>query len=317
VVDDASQDQTAAILDSIKDPRLRVVHLTQSPNDWIGKSYALAQGASRARGEYLIVTDGDVQFARGMLKRAVSYVALNKVDHLVLFPKMIVSSAGERLFIHSFFVALLHLHSPKRAQNPMSRDCLGIGAFNMIRRDAYLSMGGHEPIRMNINDDVALGLLVKLSGFSTRFLAAGDQVRVLWHRGVGRLIKGLEKNAFAGVGFSITRVLAGSISMLIISFMPYLALAGGLAAGNSILLWCGVCSLIAMLYQGGAYCKFAKINGLYSTYALAAPIGSLMMVVACYNSAIKTLWRGGVLWRGRFYPLENLKSERFPIRSRT
>jgi hypothetical protein len=42
-------------------------------------------------------------------------------------------------------------------------------------------------------------------------------------------------------------------------------------------------------------------------YALTYPIGALIFAWMLTQSAIVTLWQGGVTWRGTFYPLEELK----------
>jgi len=42
-------------------------------------------------------------------------------------------------------------------------------------------------------------------------------------------------------------------------------------------------------------------------YALAHPLGALLFFWMLGRSAIATLWRGGVVWRGTFYPLAELR----------
>jgi 2-keto-4-pentenoate hydratase len=42
-------------------------------------------------------------------------------------------------------------------------------------------------------------------------------------------------------------------------------------------------------------------------YSLTHPLGALLFCYMLLRSAAVTLWRGGVVWRGTFYPLEELK----------
>ncbi len=44
-------------------------------------------------------------------------------------------------------------------------------------------------------------------------------------------------------------------------------------------------------------------------YGLTHPLGALLFFWMLGRSAIATLWRGGVVWRGTFYPLEELRGE--------
>src|SRR5205814_5609801 len=57
VVDDRSTDATGAILDSIADPRLIVIHGAELPDGWLGKPWACFQGSQRASGELLLFVD--------------------------------------------------------------------------------------------------------------------------------------------------------------------------------------------------------------------------------------------------------------------
>jgi hypothetical protein len=42
-------------------------------------------------------------------------------------------------------------------------------------------------------------------------------------------------------------------------------------------------------------------------YALTHPLGALLFGYMLARSTVVTLWRGGVVWRGTFYPLEELR----------
>ena len=87
-VDDRSGDATGAILDRLAahDRRLRVLHVRELPPGWLGKNHAVALGAREARGELLLFTDADVEFAPAALRSAVSILEAEELDHLALGP---------------------------------------------------------------------------------------------------------------------------------------------------------------------------------------------------------------------------------------
>src|SRR5690606_24790643 len=67
-VNDRSNDATGARMEALKawsdkrpecGPTLRVIHITQLPQGWLGKNHALYQGYLQARGSYLLFTDAD------------------------------------------------------------------------------------------------------------------------------------------------------------------------------------------------------------------------------------------------------------------
>jgi len=70
-VDDRSTDSTGAIMDELAraNPRLRVVHVTDLPPDWLGKPHAMWKGAQAASGQWLLFTDGDVIFRADCIRR--------------------------------------------------------------------------------------------------------------------------------------------------------------------------------------------------------------------------------------------------------
>ncbi|MFY9739382.1 MAG: glycosyltransferase family 2 protein [Candidatus Cybelea sp.] len=63
VVDDRSSDATRSIVDAIatRDPRLKAVDGEPLPDGWVGKPWALAQGAGIAGGAWLLFTDADTE----------------------------------------------------------------------------------------------------------------------------------------------------------------------------------------------------------------------------------------------------------------
>ena len=89
---------------------------------------------------------------------------------------------------------------------------LGVGAFNLIRADAYRAAGGHEPLRMEVVDDVKLGLLVRRAGRRSRVYFAPRDADADWCPGAWAMVKGLEKNHFAVAGYRVGRVVVAAAS---------------------------------------------------------------------------------------------------------
>ena len=55
-------------------------------------------------------------------------------------------------------------------------------------------------------------------------------------------------------------------------------------------------------------------TGISLLYVLTLPIGAALLIYALLRSMILTLVRGGVLWRGTFYPLDELRRQAGPLR---
>src|SRR5690606_31145145 len=138
-VDDRSTDATGAILDRLaaEDPRLRVVHIAELPPGWLGKNHALWLGARESTGQWLLFTDADVVLEPTALGRAVEFARTRGLDHLTVAPQLVLPSLAVQAFVGTFLTLFSLFARPWRCRDPRSRAHLGIGAFNLLRREAY------------------------------------------------------------------------------------------------------------------------------------------------------------------------------------
>lgn len=303
-VDDRSRDHTGEVMDRLAaaDPRLTAVHVRELPEGWLGKCHAMHLGAQAARGELVLFTDGDVIFAPDALRLAVKVMQGHGLDHLVLFPDMIPGGYWENAMTSYFALAFTLLTLPPLVRTRFRFAYVGVGAFNLVRAAAYRAAGGHEPIRLDVADDLKLGKLMKRATGRQDGLVAAGALRVRWQVGLGGVIRGLEKNAFAGFGYSIPALVANTVLVALLSLFPYAA--AFLYWGDSR-AWGYLASVLAghlALATGGA--RF----GVGARVGLALPVVVLAFLVAVWRSAVLTLARGGIRWRDTFYPLALLRA---------
>ena len=90
VIDDRSTDKTSEILADLQrlDPRLRVQRIERLPEGWLGKNHALDVGIRQSKGELVLLTDADIFFEKTALKRAVSHMTSQGLDHLAIAPDL-------------------------------------------------------------------------------------------------------------------------------------------------------------------------------------------------------------------------------------
>jgi hypothetical protein len=96
--------------------------------------------------------------------------------------------------------------------------------------------------------------------------------------------------------------MAAACAVLWLHLGPWLgtAFATGLArAGYALSLGC-----LVMVYAG-----MGRRTKISIGYVLLHPVASVLMVYTMLLSSVLTLVRGGVMWRGTFYPLEELRRE--------
>ena len=311
-VDDRSDDETGEAMDLLSESRpsqptsgsrLQVLHIEYLPAGWLGKTHAMWRGAQITTGDWILFTDADVVFRSDALRRAIAYAEREKADHAVLFPTMVMSSAGERMMIAFFQSQFVFARLPWKVSDPKSRDAIGVGAFNLIRRQVYERIGTYERMRLEILDDMRLGEIVKQEGFRQRVAFGRGLLRLRWVFGTYGMVRNLTKNGFAILRFNGWFLLLAVCGILLVNVGPYVGAMfapGWARAGFGVAL----ATLIAI------YVGMSWHSDVPPYYVLLHPIGALLFCYALVRSAVLTLLHDGVDWRGTHYSLAELREFR-------
>ncbi len=304
-VDDRSTDETATILDRLanKDTRIHVARIMELPKGWLGKNHAQHFGAERATGELILFTDADVMMERTVISRAVAYLCRKNIDHLAITPQLRMPGLLLGMFGGAFALFFGLYAKPWKARYPKSSRHIGIGAFNLVRTEAYRAIGGHQAIAMRPDDDMKLGKLLKKHGFHQDLVLSDGLITVEWYSSVGELIHGLEKNTFAGVEYNLAVVVAASLAQFAVFIWPLLALA--FTHGTIWWLNLAIVGSLAILYMDNAYCHGAK-----RWHCVGFPITALLFQYIIWRATLLTLMNNGIDWRGTHYSLTELKANK-------
>jgi Glycosyl transferase family 2 len=301
-VDDRSTDATPRLLDQFAaaHPQLKVVHIHELPPGWLGKPHALQNAYEVSSGEWLVFTDADVQFQRDSLRRVVSLVRDRGLDHLALLGDVKRSGFWDNVLISFFAMGFQLATDPYQVSNPHSRSYVGVGAFQMLKRSAYETCGTHRRLAMEVVDDMKLGKLVKQSGFRSAVAVARHAVSVEWHIGLQNLVRGVEKNFFAGAQFSLGLAAAQIFALLAMNVVPF----AGLFLGHGwIRAFAAIAVLIALCFHLGV----DVVMQISPLYCLTLPVGAAVFAYMVLRSTVVTLRQGGIVWRDTFYPLDELR----------
>ena len=305
VVDDRSEDRTGEILDAMRaaDPRLECLHLKDLPSGWLGKNHALCQGTLKASGDLLLFTDADVVMAPDTLLRAVSYFQAEQLDHLAATPEAKMPSLLLNMFGVTFGFFFGIFTRPWKAPDPGSQCHIGIGAFNLVKTDLYHQTGGHKTIALRPDDDLKLGKLLKQQGGRQKLIYGAGLISVEWYASTRELVMGLEKNIFAGTDYRLWLALSGVIFNIIAILWPYLALF--LASGSTLFLYSLIVIVISLVAADGA-----RFHGFSPWFALGFPLTVGLFTFIIIRSVTCNLVNGGITWRGTFYSLDELRSNK-------
>jgi cellulose synthase/poly-beta-1,6-N-acetylglucosamine synthase-like glycosyltransferase len=167
-VNDRSSDDTAQILERLAlefGDRLKVVHVSSLPSGWFGKPNALDLGMKSVTGSMVCFTDADCEFLHpAAMRTSVVEMLRGELDFLSIAARYTMNSLRECLAVPCCAEALLVWLRPERVSDPRWPDAFCNGAFIMVRREPFESIGGWGSVRSKISEDLELSRLFKRSG---------------------------------------------------------------------------------------------------------------------------------------------------------
>ncbi len=309
VVDDRSEDRTGEILEQLgkEIPGLKAIGSGELPANWTGKAYALAAGAERARGRWLLFTDADTWHRPGSLQELVGRAEKENADLLSLSPGQRVEKWWEKAAIPVIYVRLSRLYRFAEVSDPRSPAAAANGQYILIRREAYERAGGHRAVRAELLDDVELARRVKEGGGRLLFLPGARWVETRMYSTFRQMWEGWTKNLYLLFSRSLRR-LAGALAATL--FLDVLLPLGFLAAclavfaghGNARIAGVGVACLLGSLWRHGRYSVALERLGFRPLLAAYLVPGSVLFALLALNSLRAHRWRRSVSWKGRSYP---------------
>jgi glycosyltransferase involved in cell wall biosynthesis len=297
VVNDHSLDRTGAIADDLAaaDPRLKVIHHPELPPGWLGKSNAMQQAAASAGGDILLFTDADIVHAPGCFATALAEMDRRELDFLSLFPHMDCVSLWENALVPALEGGLAFFATPG-IEDPRSADALGAGAFLMIRAPVFRAIGGFQPIKHEMLDDVALAREVKRNGYRVGFHFAPELLTVRLYKGNAHAFWGMTKNILEGLR---GRMWMGPLVMVLPLFVywaPIYCAIAGWWEGRPGLLMAGLATYstqYAIIWLGRSVFQFHPLKVLLFPLVAVPVICCMARALYLYACA------GAVHWRGR------------------
>ena len=257
VINDRSTDQTPEILARLMPlyTNLSVLNIKELPSGWLGKNNALYQGYAATSAEWLLFTDADVVYVPETLSKAMQYAMQNRLDLLTILPEIKSRSALLVSVISTFKIMLEMKLKPWDARNPKSDAYFGVGAFILVKREAYEKAGTHRSIALRPDDDLKLGELVKKAGYRLDVLYGDKQIGLEWYTGIREFINGLMKNTFAVANYSLLFAAGTALATLIAFVLPLPLL---LLLGHTPERWM---ALIIFIFQVPLYIPRRGMNG--------------------------------------------------------
>ncbi|MFN0101826.1 MAG: glycosyltransferase [Bryobacteraceae bacterium] len=284
VVDDDSEDRTAAIA---REMGVRVIEAPMLAEGQLGKPNACMAGAQATESEWLLFVDADTHYARVFLPSLLRYAVEENLEMVSVFLKQETISLPEKILLpYAFALYFTGVNSGRVNAHP-PREWLANGQCLLVKRRAYLAMGGHAAVSGSVIEDVALARLAAGKGIRARVTRAEHMGTVRMYDSFHAILRGFEKNSFRFLRANpFTGVQIVLASVLLTSWLPILVLLILNGYGRQAILFGLLPTIILFPWYRSAS-------------ALLAPVAIYLFQIVALNSMWKTLTGGKSVWKGR------------------
>lgn len=299
VLDDASTDGTGAIAAASGGDRVRVLKGRELPEGWLGKSHACAQLAAAASGDWLLFLDADVRLEPSALQAARAAAEAAGSGMVTGFPRQVTGTWLERLVVPMMvFTIICHLPVPLVRGSRDPRFVAAHGGFLLICRSSYSRCGGHEAIRSELVDDMALARAMKRAGEPVILADITEHVSMRMYHNARQVWNGYRKNIYAGTGRSPVLLLAVLLMYGALYVLPAAAVLWYVMSGlPAAAIWPA-----AALLGGVAVKRTSDAAGRQPVwFCLLVPASMLSLSLIAMASWRGSRTRGGYEWKGRRY----------------
>ena len=299
VLDDGSTDDTAAVaIDAAHgDPRFRLIRGDQElPEGWLGKNWACARLAETASGSILVFLDADVVVAADGIANSVNLLRDTGLDVVCPYPMQDTDGALGRLvqpLLQWSWLTLLPLGPAESSQQPSLT--AANGQLLIVDATTYAHTGGHQSVRDDVLEDIALVRTVKAAGGRGGVVDGTQVARCRMYNSAGELIDGYSKSLWSAFGGPAGS--AATVALLNVMYVvpPVAALT---TSQTSTRIW-GAIGYAAGV--AGRVVTAERTGGRTLPDAFAHPAS-----ITAFSALVGESWRrhlnGTNSWRGRALP---------------
>jgi glycosyltransferase involved in cell wall biosynthesis len=234
VIDDNSTDDTLKIIQNIKNmqttlsaDRLKIIPLVDKPEDWTGKTWASHQGYIHSKGKILLFTDADTYYkSRNAIFQAVLYMQRENLQVLTGIPFLELRDFWSKIVmpLWNLFYEILG-SNPSEINNPKSKVGYLMGSFFIIYKEIFEDVGTFRAVRNTIQEDKALGSLIKEAGHNMKIIKIHEIMSASWSRDLTTLWHGIGRS-LAHIGLeNRMQIIKDCLIIFCMAAVPFILLA--------------------------------------------------------------------------------------------
>lgn len=304
VVNDHSSDATGKIADAIaaKDSRVRVLHNPQLPVGWLGKANAMQQASRLAKHDLLLFSDADIFHQPRCFASGIAELHKGQLDFLSLLPEFRPINFWENMLVPAIVGSFVQFITP-RIYDPKSNDALAAGAFLLVRRGAFEAVGGFEPAKDAMADDVALARILKQKGFRIGLRFAPELLAVSLFKTNKEAFWSPTKNILIAIeGITWLKgpliLLAGLLFLtpLLVFWTPPILMLLGLLNQDAVSFFIGLATYVSQLLM---LLPVRRVYRFHRWLVFFFPLVAFPILCCGFRALYYRLIHSSVVWRGR------------------
>jgi cellulose synthase/poly-beta-1,6-N-acetylglucosamine synthase-like glycosyltransferase len=206
--------------------KLKIISLPTKPEDWMGKTWASQVGYMNSAGDILLFTDADSLFESSYtIELTVRQMLLDKLDTFtgVAYLPLIDFWSKVVMPVWNLFSVLFD-RGIAEANDPESNVAYVMGSFFMIRRVVFEEIGTFQAVRSKIQEDRALGSLLKRSHYRMKMFKIDSLVSALWSRDLSTLWHGIHRTLIPALVERKSAVISQQLILFAMIIVPFLLL---------------------------------------------------------------------------------------------
>lgn len=297
LVDDCSEDGTAEVACRAvtENCDLEVLPGSELAPGWAGKMWALEQGRKRLTRPLVLLLDGDIALAPGVLPALLRAKKEKDVVFLSLLAWLDMRGFWQALLMPAFvyFFKLLYPFSLSNGRGKLIS--AAAGGCILTERHILERIGGFAAIQGNIIDDCSLARVVKDQGGRTWIGLTHAVTSLRPYGGLGGIWRMVARSAFTQLHHSFCLLLLCSLVFILACALPPIILVAIPVVSAKLI------AAVAFLFMAASYLPTLLYYRMSPWLALTMPFTGMLYLAMTWTSAIDHSRGRRSLWKGRVY----------------
>ena len=316
--DDTRETAQRAIEEPLADAnpgvRFEIVEITECPQDWAGKTHAAWAATRRAAGAQgaplLLFADADTAFDPCCVRASVALLRSRGLGLLSLLSTLTSRRWFERVAQPMAAFELMRQYPIQSANDWPAPRPFANGQFMLFTREVYDAIGGHESVKFELLEDIALARRVKKIGFRPGLAMTDGLFTCDMYEDWGAFVRGWKRIFTEAGNRHIERLRTRALRMWLTDALAPVVLALAFVYGVVVLATTPaimVPLLVALAGGAGLAAWLVAMSLILRTQhaplwgVLLTPVGGIL-AGRILRAAARDLEQGrGAAWGGRVY----------------